>query len=130
MRAISVSAQGYQTKLYSNVKGRRMLGLAIARLLHTVFVPAQQKWKCSVITCLFMRPLKDVKCSTLLSNLSPPSVQILRWIPICWVLNAAHFAFQALLVLQCGAPLKAWVLLFQQGSGSHSPLSAPRQHCL
>lgn len=68
-----MSAQGYQTKLNSNAKGRSMLGLAIARLLHTVFVPAQQKWKCSVITCLFTGPLKDVKCSTLLSNLSPPS---------------------------------------------------------
>lgn len=99
-----MSAQGYQTKLNSYAKGRSMLGLAIARLPHTVFVPAPQKWKSSVITCLFTGPLKDVKCSSLLSNLRAPPIQILPWLPICWVFNTAHFAFQALLVLQFGVP--------------------------
>lgn len=53
--AISVSAQGFRTKLNSYAEGRSMLGLAIARLLHTAFVPAPQTCK-SVITGLSLGP--------------------------------------------------------------------------
>lgn len=81
-----------------------MLGLAIARLLHTVFVADPQKCPSSVITGLFTGPLKDVKCSTLLSNLTPPTPQFKcchgsLFNGVNWLLNTAHLAFQALLVL-------------------------------
>lgn len=68
-----MSAQGYQTKHNSYSEGGGRLEYAIARLLHTVFVPTPQKSKSSVVTGLFMQPLKKCKMLHTITQPQPPN---------------------------------------------------------
>lgn len=116
------------------LKGEACLNIAIARLLHTVFVPAPQKSKSSLVTGLFTgasekREMQHTIIQPQAPNSNPEMAPYLMvWSDVGF--EYSRFCLSGAAFATIWRPLKALELLFQQGSGSHSRLSATRQRCL